>query len=239
MAKVDFSLILACYNEGPTFENNVRRIIKVLQSLKQNWEIIFVEDKSNDKTKKKIEKLTNLIKNSKAIYHRSNKGRGQSVADGIKVARGLICGYCDVDGEISAHYIPVFIEEIEKGYDLVVAKRFYEGELSSFTRFIASKTYAQLVKMLLKIPIEDTEAGYKFFRRSKILPVLAKVKNKRWFWDTGICAQAFWSNLKISQIPVLYVRRADKKSTVRLLPDSYDYLVSLIKLKFQIPKSKS
>ena len=171
-----------------------------------------------------------------AIYHSKNQGRGKSVADGIKTAKGEICGFLDVDLEVSADYIPLFTREIENGADMVIGRRFYEGGINSIARYLASKTYALTVKTLLKIPIEDTEAGYKFFRRSKILPVLAKTKNKGWFFDTEICAQAHWNGLKISQIPILFERRTDKKSTVRLIPDTLDYIKNLIRLKFLIPK---
>lgn len=236
MSKIDVSVILALYNEGPTLVQSVNKIVRVLKSLKKSWEIIFVEDKSTDATRKIIEGLVGQIKNTRVIYHRQNLGRGQSVADGIRVARGQICGYLDVDLEVSADYIPVFVEEIEKGADMAVGRRFYEGGLSSASRFLASKTYALIAKLLLKIPIEDTEAGYKFARRNKILPILAKVKDEKWFWDTEICARAFWAGLAISQVPVLFVRRDDKKSTVKLIPDSLEYLTKIIKFRPRVPK---
>ena len=237
MQKVDFSLILACYNESTTFEKSVREIISVLNNLKRNWEIIFVEDKSTDETKKSVEEFTKEIKNAKAIFHTKNEGRGKSVSDGIKAAKGIICGYLDVDLEVSASYIPLFVEEIEKGSDMVIGKRFYEGNFKSMIRFIASKFYSTLVKTILNIPIEDTEAGYKFFKRHKILPILSKVQDKHWFWDTEICTRAYWKGLKISQVPVLFVKRKDKKSTVKLIPDSWNYLIKLLKFKSEVPKT--
>lgn len=238
MTKVNVSVILPLYNEGPTLAQSINKIVRVLKSLKKSWEIIFVEDKSTDATRKIIEGLVGQIKNTRVIYHRQNLGRGRSVADGIRVARGQICGYLDVDLEVSADYIPIFVEEIEKGVDMAVGRRFYEGGLRSVSRFLASKIYAMIVKFLLKIPIVDTEAGYKFAKRTKILPILRKVKDEKWFWDTEICARAFWTGLGISQIPVLFVRRDDKKSTVRLVPDTINYIVNLIRLKSQIPNRK-
>ena len=237
MQKVDFSLILACYNESTTFEKSVREIVSVLNNLKRNWEIIFVEDKSTDETKKSVEEFTKEIKNAKAIFHTKNEGRGKSVSDGIKAAKGIICGYLDVDLEVSASYIPLFVEEIEKGSDMVIGKRFYEGNFKSMIRFMASKFYSTLVKTILNIPIEDTEAGYKFFKSHKILPILSKVQDKHWFWDTEICTRAYWKGLKISQVPVLFVKRKDKKSTVKLIPDSWNYLIKLLKFKSEVPKT--
>lgn len=231
---VYFSLILPCYNEGMAFEGSVHEIVGKLKNIKGKWEIIFVEDKSNDDTKKSVEKLVKEIKNARAIYHFKNQGRGKSVADGIRAAKGDICGYLDVDLEVSASYIPLFIKEVENRADFVVGKRFYEGGLKSISRVLSSKIYAWLVKVILTLDIDDTEAGYKFFRRSKILPLLGKVKSKHWFWDTEICMIANLKNLKVEQIPVLFKRREDKKSTVKLLPDTIDYLKNLIRLRKEL-----
>lgn len=245
MAKIDLSLILPCYNEGPTFENSITQILTVLKKLNKTWEIIFVEDKSLDETKKFVERLISQIEKlhfrqgfsgqARAIYHLKNQGRGKSVSDGIKAANGEICGYLDVDLEVSASYIPLFIKEVEKGNDIVIGQRFYEGgSTRTIMRFLASKIYALAVKLFFNLPVEDTETGYKFFKKKKILPVLSQVKNKHWFWDTEICIRAFLFGLKISQIPVLFRRREDKESTVRLLPDSIDYVSNLIRLKKEL-----
>ncbi len=238
MQKVDISIILPCYNEGPTFEKSISKIVSILKKTRKKWEIIFVEDKSTDKTRTTVEKLALQIKNAKAIFHQRNHGRGQSVSDGIIAAAGDICGYLDVDLEVSANYIPIFIDEIEKGADMAIGKRFYEGNLKSSIRFVTSKIYATTVKLLLNIPIEDTEAGYKFFRRSQILPILAKVRDKKWFWDTEICTLCYLDGFKIVEVPILFIRRGDKKSTVKLIGDSWAYISQIIKFKSRIAKTK-
>ena len=105
MPKLYISLIIPCYNEGQIFEKSVEKIIKELRKLGRNWEIIFVEDKGQDKTKKSVEKFIKSIPNAQAVFHRKNEGRGKSVADGIKIAKCEICGYLDVDLEVSEKYI--------------------------------------------------------------------------------------------------------------------------------------
>jgi glycosyltransferase involved in cell wall biosynthesis len=236
--KVEVSLIIPCFREGPTFEESVNKILKVLKKTRYKWEIIFVEDNSGDETRDTVERLTGIIKNASAIYHKVNQGRGKSVSDGVGVSRGKICGFLDVDLEVSAEYIPLFIAEVENGADLVIGKRFYEQTSSSVVRFVASKIYALLVRVLIDLPVSDTEAGYKFFKKKSIVPILSKTRDKKWFWDTEICARAYFANLKISQIPVLFVRRPEKKSTVRLIPDTWEYLIRLIQFRSKIPKLK-
>lgn len=238
MARIDFSLVLACYNEGPTFEKNISSIIKALKKITKTWEIIFVEDKSTDDTRKTLERISRRLKNSQTIFHTENLGRGKSVSDGILKSRGDICGYIDVDGEVSPEYIPIFIKEIEDGWDMAVGTRFYEKSAKSLSRVVSSKAYSFLVKTLLGLPFGDTESGYKFFRRKTILPTLRKTKDNHWFWDTEICALAHLDGLKISEIPVLFVRRFDKKSTVKVVGDSIYYLRKLIEFRSKMNKLK-
>jgi len=137
MSVVQISLILTCFNEGPTFEKSVRQVVSVLEKTKKKREIVFVDDKSTDETKKTIEKLVGQIKNSKAIYHSKNQGRGKSVADGIRASRGKICGYLDVDLEVSPDYIPLFVREIEDDADMAIGRRFYEGGIKSIVRYFS------------------------------------------------------------------------------------------------------
>ncbi len=232
-----FTLILPCFNEGHTFEKSVNKIIAELKRNKVQWEIIFVEDKSIDDTKFAVEKFVKSDKKIRAIFHNRNMGRGKSVADGIAASKFSICGFMDVDCEISPSYIPLFIHEIQKGSDLVVGTRFYEKGFASISRVAASRIYSYIVKRTLGIPIGDTETGFKFFNKKNILKVLKSVEDNGWFWDTEICARSYWRGLKISEVPVLFVRRHEKKSTVNLFTDSIDYFVKLINFRSQKPVS--
>lgn len=230
------SLILPLYNEGPTLEQSLKTIYQSLQKVRRPWEVILIEDKSTDNTLTTIKKLLPSLKNTKLICHKKNQGRGKTVSDGIKVAKGLYCGFLDIDLEVSSEYIPLFIQELEKGFDLVVGKRFYEKNLKAITRVLTSVGYKIIVQSLLNLPVDDTEAGYKFFNRKSILPILSRLQNKGWFWDTEICARAYWAGLKLSQVPVLFIRRPEKESTVRLIPDTWDYLKNIYNFRNQIPK---
>lgn len=232
-----FSLILPCFNEGPTFEKSVNKIITELNKSKKGWEIIFVEDKSTDDTKFAVEKFTKSKSNVRAIYHKKNMGRGRSVVDGILASRFPICGFMDVDCEVSPSYIPLFINEIRNGSDLVVGTRFYAKGFASIPRVAASRIYSFIVKMVLDIPIGDTETGFKFFNKKNILKVLKSVKDDGWFWDTEICARSYWRGLRVSEVPVLFIRRHEKKSTVNLVSDSIDYFIKLINFRSQKPSS--
>ncbi len=226
MKNIDLSLILACYNEEDILEESFRQICDILDATKYAYEIIFVDDCSQDRTRAIIDHLIKRCpeKSLRKIYHEKNMGRGFAVSHGIMQAGGRIVGFIDVDLEVHAHYIPRMLLEIDRGNDIVSGWRTYKLGWDCLLRYIATASYKLLVRKLLKLPLKDTETGIKFFNRQRILPILKQTEDKRWFWDTEIMARSYYANLKIYEVPILFLRRKDKKSKVRLFNDSIDYL---------------
>lgn len=231
MDKYDVSLILACYNETEIFNDSVERIINTLDKTDYTWEIIFVDDKSDDHTARLIHQVIKKHprRDLSAIFHQQNQGRGQTVIDGFKQAKGGIIGFIDIDLEVGEWYLPKFIKAIEKGSDVALAWRIYDFNLKTLPRWVASKGYVWLRKLLLGLPYKDTEAGYKFFLKKKLMPLLDKVEYPGWFFDTEIMTLCYQAQLKVAEIPTAFVRRSDKTSTVKLIPDTVKYLINLIK----------
>tara|TARA_Y100000310_G_C20668531_1_gene808971 strand:+ start:1592 stop:2332 length:741 start_codon:yes stop_codon:yes gene_type:complete len=233
--KPDFSLILPCYNESSHIYKSLYKIINSLNNNKFTYEIIIIDDKSKDNTVKHIKNLVKKYKNLICYFHDKNIGRGGTVAEGILKAKADIVGFIDIDLEVTPDYIPTFVRILKNNEaDIVIADRyypFYFFPLSSMLRVISSKGYIYFVKLLLNLPVRDTEAGYKFFNKEKILPILPKVKNKHWFWDTEILARSLKEKLRIKEIPVVFLRNKYKKSTVKLIPDTIGYLKAIHEYK--------
>ena len=232
----DLSLILACYNEAEIFTDSVTSIIHVLDQTNWAYEIIFIDDKSADNTVQLIKQIIRRYprKHLSAFFHTHNQGRGKTVTEGFLKARGKTVGYIDIDLEIPAWYIPRLVEALDHHTDAALARRVYDFNLQGLTRWIFSKGYAWLRQQILPLPVADTEAGYKFFKRSKILPVVKTCRDNHWFWDTEIVARALKANLKIIQIPVVFIRRRDKTSTVKIFPDTIDYFIKLLRYRHQL-----
>lgn len=227
------SLILACYNDQLSIFSSIKRIIDILDAVKYKYELILIDDASRDESKKEIDRVKNFYpkKIIKTIFHEKNIGRGGTVREGMLNARGEIVGFLDIDLEVSENYLPAFILAIDKGADVVIGSRVYKIHPSTFHRHLGSVTYPFLVRKLLSLPFRDTEAGYKFFNRRKILPVAKQTINTGWFWDTEIVARAFFSDLKIVEIPVLFIRKPEKKSSVKFFRDSLIQFIKLVQFK--------
>ncbi|MEK6922914.1 MAG: glycosyltransferase family 2 protein [Nanoarchaeota archaeon] len=227
---MDVSIIIACYNGENILEKGVKKIDQILEKTRYSYEIIFVDDHSQDNTRAIINRLVKEKNNRKALFHEFNVGRGGTVADGMKIAQGIMVGFIDIDLQTPAWYIPALISSIENGNDIATAKRVYKlnlGIVKAPHRFLAHKVYRMLLRYLIKTNLTDTETGCKFFKRSKILPVLDETEDKHWFWDTEIMIRSYYKGLKIEEVPTIFIRNESSSSTVRFFKDVKHYVKNL------------
>jgi len=224
------SVVIACYNEEQTLGTSFLEIKETLESLGHPFEIIFVDDVSRDRTRAILAEIVagNPNLDIRLLLHERNLGRGATVTDGFRVARGEIAGYLDVDLEVHSRYIPSLVRAIEKGADIATVHRIYAFQLTSLDRYVMSRGYSFLVRRLLGVSLRDTETGFKFFNRERALPVLESIRDPGWFWDTEFMVRGARAGLRIVEIPGAYIRRADKTSTVSGLRDSFRYFGKLL-----------
>ncbi len=233
--ELELSVVIACYNEQVVLRDSVAETIDVLNGTRYHasYELIFVDDVSKDNTVDIILDLMNQYPEvrMRLIRHERNTGRGRTVTDGIHAANGRMVGFLDIDLETPAHYIPAAVLELERGADVVTALRVYKFIWRTFYRQILSVGYHRLEAAALRINLKDTEVGFKFFNREKILPILDTCHDPGWFWDTEIMARSYFAGLKIVEIPTLFIKRYDKKSSVRLFHDTFEYFQKLIRFR--------
>lgn len=232
------SVVVACYNEEEILESSVDELLDTLKGLDRPFEIVFVDDVSRDRTRAILSDIVSRHPgvDLRVILHERNRGRGATVSDGFRAARGHIAGYLDIDLEVHSRYIPSLVQAIDRGADVATVRRIYAFQLRHLDRYFMSRGYSFLVRRLLGTSLHDTETGFKFFRREKLLPVLDAIEDERWFWDTEFMIRAERAGLRIAEVPGAYVRREDKTSTVSGIRDSIDYFIRLVRFRGRIGK---
>jgi glycosyltransferase involved in cell wall biosynthesis len=240
VADIQLSLVIACYNEEQTLLESFAEIRDTLLELHRPFEVIFVDDVSRDGTRALLERIVaeNPGLQLKVILHDVNRGRGATVSDGFRAARGEITGYLDVDLEVHCRYIPSLLRAIEKGADVATLRRIYAFQARHLDRYVMSRGYSWLVRRLLKTRLKDTETGYKFFRRERLLPVLDAIEDPGWFWDTEFMLRAERAGLRIQEIPGAYVRRSEKTSTLHGMRDSVKYFLRLLRFRRELLRGR-
>jgi glycosyltransferase involved in cell wall biosynthesis len=229
----ELSLVLACYNEAEHLPESVRQIRATLRGMGIRYELIFIDDCSRDETPRLVEQLCAGERDARFVLHAANVGRGGTVSEGFGLARGRIVGFLDVDLEVHCSFIPAVLAELGDDCEGATAYRVYDVGLApgGILRHVLSRGYRLLFRALFDVPYRDTETGFKFFLRERILPVLDQARDRAWFWDTEIMVLAHLAGLRVSEVPVRFVRRNDKTSTVRVFRDTWRYLVAALRIR--------
>lgn len=154
------SVVVPLYNE----EGNVRelhsRIFEACKSLEKSFEIIFIDDGSDDQTVKNSLGLTPL----RLIEFRKNFGQTAAFDAGIKNARGEIIITMDGDLQNDPNDIRLLLSEMEKGYDVVSGWRWQRRD--SLSKKIFSRGANLLRKILVKDNIHDSGCSLKAYKRA-------------------------------------------------------------------------
>lgn len=236
--RCDLSLTLPLFNEGEILQKNLYSIYNVLHKKgKFSYEIILIDDCSTDRTpviaKKFADEHSDVVQ---FFQHKKNLGRGGTVADGFNRSKGDIVGFIDVDCEASPIYILDFVPDLLEGrVDGITGLRIYPFQVSTWLRSLMSLTYRHFVYSWLGVGYKDRQAGYKFFRKEKIVPLLPHIHDAHWFWDTEIMVIAHLAELNIEERPILFFRDASKKSTVKLFRDSINMIIALVRYRRRLP----
>ncbi len=229
VSDLDLTLVVPCYNEEPHLADSVAMLRRVLRRTRLRYELLFVDDCSPDDTRRVIREVCDGEGDARYIFHEKNKGRGGAFKTGFRAARGTVVGFLDIDLEVGAHYVPELAGRILEGEgDVAVGDRYYIlGQTRAWVRHFLSQGYRRLCTLLLNHGVRDSETGCKFFHRERTRDVVLGSVSDGWFWDTEVVARSALAGLRIVEVPVLFVRRFDKVSTVRLIPDTLRYLKEL------------
>ena len=232
----DLSLIVPCYQEEGHLRESVAAVLETLEGTRLDYELVFVDDASSDTTRDVIQAICTEQPRCRALFHPENRGRGAAFKTGFAASRGRVTGFLDIDLEVAPHYIPPLFRLVDgKGFDVATGYRHYLlRQTKALQRHLASQVYRFVCRVLISFGIRDSETGCKFFRRETASAVVLGSESDGWFWDTEVMARAALADLRIVELPVLFLRRSDKHSTVRLWRDARAYLVELHRFRSKV-----
>jgi glycosyltransferase involved in cell wall biosynthesis len=152
------SIVVPLYNEEGNVQELHRRIKSACQATSRPFEIIFVDDGSTDRTVQDCAGLTPL----KLVQFRKNFGQTAAFDAGFKNATGEIIITMDGDLQNDPKDIPLLLEEMNKGYDIVSGWRFDRQD--SFSKKFFSRTANLLRKFFINDTIHDSGCSLKAYK---------------------------------------------------------------------------
>lgn len=178
------SLIIPAYKQEKSIVKNVRRLIKELEPIRYEHEIIVVIDGMVDDTFAKLKKAN--LPNVKVFAYEKNRGKSYAVRFGMSKAIGDYVMFIDAGFEIDPNGISMLLEHMEwYEADIIVGSKRHPAALVNYNwqRKILSLGYYYLVKLLFGIKVKDTQAGIKVFRKRVLEKILPRLVEKRFAGD--------------------------------------------------------
>jgi glycosyltransferase involved in cell wall biosynthesis len=162
------SLIVPVYNEEDNVDLLYEAILKSVKDVKMPWELILVDDGSRDNS---LEKMRALVKKNpgkvKVVVLRRNFGQTAAIAAGIDHAKGDILVLLDADLQNDPADIPLMLEKINEGYDVVSGWR-YDRQDAFLTRTLPSRIANGLISYVTRVRLHDYGCTLKAYRREVI-----------------------------------------------------------------------
>jgi glycosyltransferase involved in cell wall biosynthesis len=196
------TLFYPMYNELKSIEPMTRKALEVMRTVSDDFEILIVDDGSSDGSEKIADDLAHADSHVRVIHHEGNKGYGQALRTGFASATKDIVIYTDCDEPVDLWLIPEALSHLGD-YDMVIGYRLNRWE--GWRRFIYSKVYNTLVRVLFGVHVRDINFSFKLILREPLQKMRLGAGSV--FIDGELLAEAARHGLTIYQMPVEYQPR--------------------------------
>lgn len=203
---VEYSIVIPVLNEEQSIFPLYEKISKVMGSISEKYEVIFIDDGSTDRTFNAMRQLRQNNKRVRAIRFGRNFGKSAALTAGYDEAKGNIIIMMDGDLQNDPEDIPRFLAKIQEGFDMVNGWRF-ERKDPTVRKNVPSRFQNRLNRWLTGVPVHDSVCGFKAFRREV-------AKSLRLYGETHryIPALVYMNGYSIGEIKIIHHPRQYGKS---------------------------
>lgn len=211
-------LIIPAYNE----EENIERIVSLLQREYKEYDYVIINDGSRDRTSEICEE-----KGYECLDLPVNLGLAGAFQTGLKYADKK--GYhfaiqFDADGQHRPEYIAPMLEEIKRGKDIVIGSRFLKRKKESSLRMLGSRLLTFSIRLTTKTRISDPTSGMRMFSRNMIREF---AHNMNYGPEPDTIAYLLKKGARVSEVPVEMNERWAGESYLNLI-NSMKYMIKMM-----------
>ncbi|MBV9256386.1 MAG: glycosyltransferase family 2 protein [Ktedonobacteraceae bacterium] len=198
LQRVAITIVVPVMNEElnvrPLFEKLSTQLVK----LEKDYEIIFVDDGSTDKTFAELQKLyqenPNIVR---VIRFRRNFGKTPALVAGFSRSRGEVIFTMDGDLQDDPEEIPSFLAKMDEGYDLVTGWKF--PRLDPLSKTFPSRVFNRMVSTMTGVHLHDINNGFKAYKREMIEDPHLKLYGE---FHRFVPIMAHWRGFRVAEIKV-------------------------------------
>lgn len=228
------SIIIPAYNEEKRIGLTLSMIGGFLKTKSYDYEVILVDDGSDDKTVLQAQN-SELSKTNKLriIKNDVNKGKGFSVRNGILNSSGEFVLFSDADLSTPIGETDKLFSHIKKGYDIVIGSRSIAGSdvlvRQPFYREKMGRIFNFLVNRLLISGFNDTQCGFKLFKGSIVREIGKELTIDGFCFDVEMLYLAKRKGCRIAEVGIVWENSIQSK--VRVINSSLSMFMDLLKIK--------
>ncbi|OQX71872.1 MAG: glycosyltransferase [Candidatus Cloacimonas sp. 4484_275] len=197
------SFVIPVLNEEESLEQLTAEISENTKN--HDYEIIFIDDGSTDKSYEIMKKLAKSNPSIKIIKFRKNFGKSAALQVGFQHASGDVVFTMDADLQDNPKEIPRFLEKLEEGYDLVTGWK--KKRKDPLSKTFPSKLFNKVTSSAFKLKLHDYNCGFKAYKKNVIKEIDIYGEMHRY-----IPALAHAKGFKVAEIPVEHRKRQFGKS---------------------------
>ena len=222
------SVVVPLYNEEDSLVELSVALKKVLDSLRCQWEVIFVDDGSTDTSFEKLQEINRVNSRFRCLKFKRNYGKSSALQEGFKAVKGDYVITMDADLQDDPEEIPALISKINEGYDLVSGWKKVRHD--PFIKKHTSKLFNLVTSMMVGLRLHDYNCGLKAYVKDVVKNVKVYGEMHRY-----IPALAHLSGYKVTEIPVTHYERKYGKTKFgisRFFNGVFDLITVLFTTKY-------
>ena len=227
-------IIIPAYNE----DENIIKLIKIIQNEYTNIQIILIDDSNNFLTKQNIEKYK--FSNLQYVKRDMKLGRGSAIRYGFEYSTRHSFDYIiemDSDCSHDPNEIKFLLQKIKsKNYDLIIGSRYLKNSKIvgwPLKRKIFSKLANLLAQILFGFDISDYTNGFRIYSSRSINEILKyKIKNNGFIYLTETLVILKNKKFRIGEYPTIFINRKFGNSSLKL-NEIINSLLGIFKIKFR------
>ncbi len=198
------SVLMPAFRLESTIADNIDRVAAVVDSWADS-EIIVIDDGSTDDTRGFAEKAAARSDWVSVVGYATNRGKGGALKEGFKYATGETIVFLDSDLDLPPEQLPGFLDTFRAADvdALVGAKRsaMVSGRYPMLRKLL-SLAFSALNRLLLRLPVRETQTGLKAFRRSALEQTLPNLEIERYAFDLELLVRIRKAGGTIAEAPV-------------------------------------
>jgi glycosyltransferase involved in cell wall biosynthesis len=226
------SVVIPAYNEEENIGDLLVRTNATLETIGVPYEIIVVDDGSDDETR-----LMAMKNKATVLSNGTNRGKGYALKKGIQNANGNILITMDADGSHRPEEIPKLLVPLLNGADVVFGSRFIgkaEQDSTKKLHIFGNKLFNLLIALLTGKRVMDSQTGFRAYKKKKIEEI--EITSKGYEVETELTVKSLKNGYVIHEEPITFERRQNGSSHLSPLFDGIKIFKTIVKASINVRK---